>query len=377
MHGTSAKSRAPLALVTVVAVAVLVAGCNEGDAADAKSDAPEPVVIGAENVVLVTQTEIASGPAISGALTPEREATVRAEISGPVLQTFADEGSRVSRGTLLARLDDASVRDAFLSARSALTTAQMSADIAQRELARQERLAEAGAIAERDLEATRRSNVAAQSQLADARARVTIAQEQLDDTRITAPFPGAVSARHVSAGDVVQPGGALYTIVDPSSMQLEAAVPAQQLSAVTVGAPVTFTVNGYPGRKFVGSVRRINPTADAATGQVRIVVSIPNAANNLVAGLSADGRVATARRPALTAPQIAVDLRSVKPFVVRLKNGKAERVDVEIGLRDEETEQVEIRKGVGRGDTLLIGAALGITPGTVVKVSTPSDVEKR
>ena len=93
-----------------------------------------------------------------------------------------------------------------------------------------------------------------------------------------APFDGIVSERAVSAGDVVQPGSPLFTVVDPSSMRLEAAVPADALTAVAVGTPVEFTVSGLPGRTFRGRVERVNPVADPATRQVRVYVGIPNAA---------------------------------------------------------------------------------------------------
>ena len=352
---------------------VVVAGCRGTKAEDANAEAaPPPTTIGTENIVVVSQAELATGPTISGNLQPAQEAMVRAQIGGTVLQTLADEGSRVSDGTLLARIDDRTIRDQYLSARSAVTSAQSSADVAARNLERNERLATAGAIAERDLETSRSQNVAAQSQLADARARLTLQEKQLADAQIRAPFPGVVAERQVSAGDVVQPGGALFRVVDPTSMRLEGSVPANQLAAIKVGSPVNFSVSGYPDRAFSGRITRINPMADPTTGQVRVVVSLPNT-GNLVGGLFAEGRVASERRTALVAPSGAVDVTGVKPFVIRLKGGKVERVEVEVGLRDEETERVELTRGVAAGDTLLVGAARGITPGTPVRVSNPSD----
>ncbi|HSQ59597.1 MAG TPA: efflux RND transporter periplasmic adaptor subunit, partial [Acidobacteriota bacterium] len=211
------------------------------------------------------------------------------------------------------------------------------------------------------------------SQVADAQARLTMAQKQLDDAHVRAPFAGIVSIRSVSEGDVVSPGTALFTIVDPASMRFEASVPAAQLSQVKAGAPVSFTVSGYPDRRFTGRVARINPTVEQGTGQVRIVVAVPNASSNLVAGLFADGRIAAERRQGLTAPYSAVDLRGLKPTVLRLKGGVAERVEVALGVRDEDKERYELVSGVAAGDTLLIGAAQGITPGTAVRVSVPSD----
>jgi multidrug efflux pump subunit AcrA (membrane-fusion protein) len=138
---------------------------------------------------------------------------------------------------------------------------------------------------------------------------------------------------------------------------------------------VSFTVNGYPGRTFTGRVTRVNPTADPATRQVRIVISIPNAEGRLVGGLFATGRVASESKTGMIAPATAVDSRSSTPAVFRIKGGKVERVPVQLGVRDDASERVEIRSGVQVGDTLLVGAAQGITPGTVVNVSTPSDTE--
>jgi RND family efflux transporter MFP subunit len=172
---------------------------------------------------------------------------------------------------------------------------------------------------------------------------------------------------------VVQQGALLVTVVDPSSMRLEGSVPAEQLSQVRVGAPVTFTVNGYPGRTFGGKVIRVNPTADPATRQVRIVISIPNAEGRLVGGLFANGRLASESHSGMVVPASAVDSRSNVPAVFRIKGGKVERVPVTLGLRDDAAERIEIASGVSVGDTLLVGAAQGITPGTIVKVSSPSD----
>lgn len=363
--------------LVVPALLALAAACGGSEAdAKAKGDGagePTPTAVSAENVAVVTMEKISSGPAISGALAAEREATIRAQLSGPVLSTHADQGSRVAAGTLLARIDDRTVRDQFLSARSAVTTAQTAADIATRELSRNEKLAEAGAIAERDLEAARRANLAAQSQLDDAKARLTLAQKQVDDAQVRAPFAGVVSNRAVSGGDIVQPGNAMFTVIDPTSMRLEANVPAAQLSAIRIGTPVSFTVSGYPGKTFAGKVVRINPAADPATGQVRIVASIPNDRNALVAGLFAEGRAQSETREAPVVIANAVDLRGVRPWVLRLKGGRAEKVEVELGLKDEATEKYEVLKGVAAGDTLLVGAAQGITPGTPVRVSAPND----
>jgi RND family efflux transporter MFP subunit len=226
------------------------------------------------------------------------------------------------------------------------------------------------------VERAHNGTLAAETQFANARAIYSNAQKQQEKTIVRAPFAGVISARQANAGDIVSPGTALFTIVDPSTMRLEASVPAAALSVVRVGLPVEFTVAGYDTRRFTGRVTRVNPTADAATGQVRIIASIPNAGASLVGGLFAEGRVASETRTAPVVPVGAVDERGVRPSVMRIKNGKVERVEIELGLRDNQSETVEARAGIVPGDTILLGTARGLTAGTPVKVSTPSDTRR-
>ena len=352
----------------VLLAAAAIAGCKGADTGKAATT-PAAMLVGPENIAIVKAEQIRSGPAISGTLQPEQQANVRAEVGGTVLQTYAEQGQRVSRGQVLARIDDAALRETELSARAAVTTAQNTVDLNKRQLERNDALLKAGAIAERDLEIVRNQYSAAEAQLANANAQLANADKQLSKATIPAPFTGIVSARQVSAGDVVQPGGALYTIVNPVSMRLEASVPADQLSAIRIGAPVDFTVSGYPGRQFTGHITNINPVADPATRQVRIIVSLPNTNGVLVGGLFADGQVASEVRTAPVVPLAAVDERGLKPFVMRVKNGVVDKAEVELGIRDAATETVEVRSGVQPGDTILLGAARGISEKTPVKVS--------
>ena len=365
----SRKSAAVLfGLVTLAATSA----CSKGDDASAAETAKaETMVIGPENITVASNGSIMTGPALSGTLEPEREAVLRAQVSGSVLQTYADQGQAVNAGAVLARIDASGIQDAYTSARAGLVAARNAADVAEKDLARNQKLLAAGAIAERDIDQSRRTSIAAQAALEDANSRLASAEKAYRSTTVTAPFSGVVSERPVSPGDVVQPGSALFTVVDPSSMRLEASVPAEQLAQIRIGVPVNFTVSGYPGRQFVGRITRINPTADPTTRQVRIYVSIPNAGRALVGGLFATGRLSTATKMGLVVPTSAVDVRGTAPFVMRVKQGKVEKVQIQVGLTDKSSESIEVLSGLQPGDTLLLGAAQGITPGTLVRISVP------
>lgn len=347
--------------------ALALAGCKGEDKASA-TPAAEPVVsIGPENISVVELSELRSGPAISGTLEPRRAATVRAEVSGSVLRTLAEAGQRVKRGALVATLDDVAVRDAYLSARSAVRSAESALDLARRNADRAERLSQAGAIAERDLESARWNATNAEGALADARARLASAGEQLENTRVRAPFDGIVSERQVDAGDVVQVGAALFAIVDPRSLRLEASVPAAQLGRLRVGTPVEFSLSGMD-RRITGRIERINPVVDPATRQVPIYVDIPNVDQALAAGLFAEGRVATDTKRAVAVPVSAVDSRGTTPTLHLIKRGRVAEVPVQLGVRDEAAELIEVLAGVAAGDTVLLGSAQGVTAGSRVQV---------
>jgi len=366
---TTNSRRAAAPLLTVLALA---AACGGKPDAAAPTTAAAAQTIGPDNIAVVRTDTLRSGPAISGALVADREARIRAEVSGALLQSYVEEGQRVEAGTILGRIDDASVKDAELSAKSLVTQATVAGEQATRELQRAKTLATAGAIADRDVESAERSNLAAQAQLADAKARLSSAEKNLRNTIIRAPFGGIVSQRSASPGDIVSPGTALYTVIDPRSLRLEASVPTSALGDVKMGAPVTFTVNGSD-RPLEGKITRVNPVVDPQTKQVRLQASVPNEKSQLVAGLFVEGRISSQKRVGAMVPEEAIDQTAVRPYVIRLKGGKVEKVEVQLGVRDEAAAAFEVRTGLASGDTVLLGAARGISVGTSVVISAPTD----
>lgn len=327
-----------------------------------------PVVMPPENVVIARIATLETGPYISGALRPRLEATLRAELSSRVVAVYAERGDAVATGQLLARLDAGELGATRRSALRAVETAERAAEFARSNVRRAEVLYGAGGVALRDVENAQLELATAESQLAEARARLATIEEQLADTEIRAPFSGRVAAREVSVGDVVQPGMELFTVIDQSTMRLEARVPAEHLREVAVGSPVRFQVRGYPAVAFEGTVSRIGPAADSATRQIEIVVTIPNESGALVADLFADGRVESEIRRGVVIPESAVAESDLGPTVMVLRQGRAVRVLVELGVRDERRGLVLVVSGLSAGDTVLVGAASTIAEGTPVVV---------
>lgn len=350
-----------------------LAGCKpKAPAAERAAESSRSLLIGPESYAVATEGVIQTGPLISGALRPRQQATVRAQVSGAVLRAYIDQGDRVGRGQTLATIDDRSIRDNVASAQAALINARSQLELAKKDQDRQKSMVDIGAVPQRDVDNAQRSVASTQASIAQAKAGLVAARKQLTYTRVTAPFSGVISERLANTGDIVQPGSPLYTIVDPSSMELEGTISAEDLESIRIGDLVEFTVNGYPGRVFTGSITRINPVADQVTRQVRIYVEVPNQGGELVGQLFAEGRVITAQRKTLTLPRRAIDRRGMRPKVALVRDGVVRHVDVSLGLDDDRSGMVELLSGVRSSDTVLTGVALQITEGTNVSLTRDS-----
>lgn len=364
MHRLPLKS---LVATAILAATGLAAACG-GRVESADTPRPAPVTqLAAENVATVQTGTIVGGPAISGQLTPAREAAVRAQIGGSLVQLTVDRGQPVRAGEEIARISSRDLQSAFESAKTGVRSSEAALGVAQSELQRTEALVRGGALAARDAEQARNAVAGAEAQLAAARARQTSVEQQLADTIVRAPFAGIVSERPASAGDILSPGTLILTIIDPSSLRLEAQVPSDTLQQIRPGAKVTFRLRGVPGTS-VGHVDRFSASADPVTRQVSLFVTLPNTGGRLMAGLFAEGRIETVTRTGLVVPMSAVDETGPQPTVTRVRDGKAERVTVTLGARQPDTEVTEVTQGLSAGDVVVVGSSKAMPTGTLVKV---------
>jgi RND family efflux transporter MFP subunit len=351
------------------AATLTVAACHRSTAP--ASDTPPPVDVPVANIVIVDSALVESGPSLSGTLAARHTATLRAQVAGDLLDVYVDEGTRVDSAERVALIDTLTLAQAARSAQSQLTSAKLAADVAQRNYQRSVTLHDAGAIADRDLETAHDQAVAAQAAADEAASRLASAQKQLDNATVRAPFGGVVSSRVAHAGDVLQIGNPIMTIIEPGALQLDAAVPADYLRDTRVGTPVEFSVNGDSAHTFDGRISRVNPSVDSVTRQVEIHVTVPNDDRALAAGLFAQGRVVVESVHGLAIPLTALDPRSSVPQVRRVHGGTVEIVPVTLGIRDDLAERVQVTDGLSLGDTLLVGASIETPPGSTVHITHP------
>ncbi len=337
----------------VLAIASALAACKGKDPkadADAK---PVTLQIAPEDVLTVSSNSLVSGPVITGSVQPERKADLRAEVSAVVLQVLKENGDPVKKGDVLVKLDETSIRDSLDSSEASSTAAAQSLQQTERQLERLKTLRASGMTSMQALDDAEMRRNAAQSELAGARARAVQARQQLQRTLVRAPFDGVVSDRKVSAGDTAAIGKELLKVIDPTSMRFEGRVSADKISAVKVGQPVSFRVNGYAEQDFHGVVKRIDPSANDVTRQVEVLVGFVNNVQPKVAGLYGEGRIDSDVKSALMLPEGAVVKAGDKVYVWRLKDKTVIKTTLDVGARDLRTGNYEVRGGLAAGDLVL------------------------
>ena len=350
----------------LILISIVAMSCGKDEA---PAPAAVPMQVQQASTALVSQQPIITGPRLTGTLEPQQSATIIAETGGTVIAAPASEGQAVSRGAVIARIADESAMDGLRSAQVAVQSSETATAMARRDLERATRLEAAGALAARDVEVARSQLATAQAQLAQARSLSASASQRVGDQTVVASVSGIIGDKSVSQGDVVTPGAPLYTIIDLSTLQLEASVPADALSQIQTGNPVDLQVRGYPEETFRGTLTRISPQVDPGTGQVQVYVAVDNQGRRLVAGLFAEGRVRTVARAGLVIPIDAVDDSGANPTVLRVVNGVTERVVVRLGVRDDSAGWVEVVSGLNAGDRVLTGPSRTISPGARVDVN--------
>jgi RND family efflux transporter MFP subunit len=351
---------------------VTLAACKPGAGNTPDKTASVPLLISPEDLLKVSNDALGSGPSITGSIEPERRADLRAEVSAVVLAVLKENGDPVHRGDLLVRLDQTSIRDSLNSSLASERAASQAYEQAERQYQRMSKLRETGVVSMQQLEDVEIQRNSAQSDREAARTRVVTARQQLERTEVRAPFDGIVSDRKVSAGDTAQVGKELLKIIDPSSLRFEGRVSADAIGAVKTGQHVGFRIHGFDRRDFDGKVMRVNPSANATTRQVEVLVSFANTEDQPdVAGLYAEGRVDTETNAALTLPAASIVREGDNAFAWRVKNGKLQKVKLGLGERDVRSGSFMISAGLAEGDSVLRYPASTLKDGQDATVAGP------
>ena len=378
---------------------VLCASCgsksNSGAAAHATAAPPTPTV----EVAKVSSKKLSIMVRLPGELQAYEAVAVFPKVSAYVDSISVDRGSRVKIGQLMARLVAPELAAQRAEAQSKLQAAEAQRAESQAKLSSDEstfeRLKSAsatpGVVAGNDLEIAQRAVDADKARLEASRRSAEAAKSALKSVaelegylQVRAPFNGIVTERNVHPGSLVGPSNSTSGAAMPmlrlekaERLRLVVPVPEKYAGGIAERTKIEFSVPAYPGQTFTGTIARIAHSVDVKTRTMPVELDFNNADGRLSSGMFPEVVWAVRRTgPSLFVPVSAVVRTTEATFVVRIRDGNTEWVNVQTGELDGES--IEVIGGLRDGDEIAARGTDELRPGThVVTKPIPAETQTR
>jgi RND family efflux transporter MFP subunit len=355
------------AALSSAALLALVMGCG-----GAANGGGEDNLVAQVTVVKVTRGDVQQDVTLSGNVIalPNKDVKVSALVPGRITALNVAEGDRVTKGEVIATLDDSTYQQQYAQAEAALLQAEANVKNAQQNLTRNQTLYSRGIAARMDLENAQTQLAVAKATEQQDLASEQLARLQLERTKILSPLTGVVAKRFASVGEQVDGTAAqpIAEVADISVVDLAGNLPATYLSRVHAGETLAVTSDAFPGKTFMGRVVAVAPSVDPSTnvGGVRIRIANPGALLKLGMYLNAQIQVETHKNALIIPAEAIYRDESGKPIVYEVNGGVAKVADVTPGI--ESNGKAEILEGVKEGDTIILSGGYGLGDGTKVKI---------
>jgi membrane fusion protein, multidrug efflux system len=332
---------------------------------------------------------------LPGELRAYQSVDIFPRVTGFVKTVVVDRGSRVRAGDVLATLEApelvaqrAEAQSKLQAAEAQLAVARANADADKSTF---ERLKGASAtpgvvagndvlVAEKGADASQNQALAAQQSVEAMRQALNAIRDLEGYLRITAPFAGVVTERNIHPGALVGPSSGtsaspLLRLVENNRLRLVVPVPEAYTTQLTTGTDVPFSVSAYPGRRFIGRVARIARAVDVATRTMAVELDVANVDGSLAPGTFSQVQWPVRRSgPSLFVPSTSLGSTTDRTFVIRVRDGKTEWVDVRTGLTSGTL--VEVFGDLKAGDQVAERGTDELRPGTAVRVKEGSPPTK-
>ncbi len=304
------------------------------------------------NGVVVSSMSLEEYIFASGTLLANEEVEIRNEIPGRITAIHFKEGKKVRKGELLLTLYDSDIQ-------AQLKKLQLQGEVAQRAEERQKDLLSINGISKQEYELSL-------NQLMLINADIDLMQSNLSKTQIKSPFNGIVGLKTVSTGAFISINTKIASIQEVEPIKLEFAIPERYRSVISDNSPIKFTVDPLE-TIFEGKIYAFEPKIDLQTRSVLVRAICANNDFSLFPGSFARVKIPLKKiENAILIPTQALipELKSQKVYIS--KNGKAEKIEVKTGMRNDSS--IHITYGITEGDTVLITGLMQMKQGMPIKV---------
>lgn len=349
-------------VLTVVTSCILIAGCSQNNSKrEVKQSGVDSVA-----VFSLKKVQINKQITFPAELTPHERAEIYAKVSGYINEFKVDIGDRVKKGQVLAILDAPEVISSYAQINSDEQTArskyQTSLDAFKRFLNASK---VSGTISAEEMEKAKNLMLSDSSALEAAKSKLNANAQIKDYLTIRAPFNGIITQRNFDPGTLVGTNNSkpLLIVENIETLRLRVPVPEAYTMAIPDTSVIRFTVDAQPDKIFSATLSRKSGSINILNRTETWEYIYQNTNNQLKSGMFATASIKFGRKElSFLVPESAVVTNLEKRFVIRLKNNKAELVDVTNGISQDD--KVEIFGMLSEGDILLVRATDEIKPET-------------
>jgi membrane fusion protein, multidrug efflux system len=350
-----------IVLVIFSCIVFLGAGCTTK-----KEEAKAEKII---NIKVITTQKKTVRPYIeaTGNLQPWDEAIISPEVDGMLQEIPVEEGFPVTKGMVLAKINDIDYRLAVQTAEAALGQAQANLSNAKVMFNRMDALYKQSGVSKQEFDnASTRLDLAAQD-FERAKAALALAKERLSRVFIRSPLNGWVKLKGVTTGMLAKTGNPIMSVIQTDPLFCTFSVTDKEFGALKAGQDVVFSVDAFPGREFKGKVDIIYPNVDEHSRMLKVEALIPNKSLELKPGLFARVTVYTgAPKEAVLIPITSILYEGTKARIFLNENSKARERYLTLGKKY--GEMMEIAEGLQAGEQLVVVGQNTLTEGVNVRV---------
>lgn len=304
------------------------------------------------NGIIAKEEKFSNIIAVSGSIEADEQVEIRSEVSGIVEKIYFNEGTKVTKGQTLFKVND-------IELRAQLAQAITRKNLAKENERRAQLLLEKEAISQEEYDI-------ASAEFRSLQSQTQLIQAQISKTAVKAPFSGKIGLRNISPGTYLTPATVVTNLVSADELKITFSIPEKYASEIKLNSAINFTVSGN-NEIFTAKIYAIDPSIDIATRTLLVRAKANNKEGKLFPGTYANVKLPlTEINNAILIPTEAIiPVQNGKKIFIS-ENGKAKELHIETSTRTEES--ILVTKGLKAGDTIITSAIMSLKPETPLNI---------
>lgn len=353
-------------IYVLLAATVFFTGCGKKEVEETKAVESKKVI--STNVIKRELTDKYEADSVA---TPKEKVNYVAESSGTVVKVNKKNGDKVKKGDVVLEVTDSAVEAGYSSAKAAYQAAKHSYNITKNNYAKYKVLYDKGNASQPEYDSALNSYNDAEGNLLSKKAQFEDAEDKFMKLKRVALTDGIVGNLYQKAGNKIDKGDNLFTVIDESEMEAIVDFPGKWFSKLNLGGEAIVVVPELDNRELKGYIKEINPIADPETKKYKVKIGIPNVEPTSHGVMVKDGMylksiIPAGKRDVMVVPEKAVQVRSLLSYIYLIKDGVAKRIEVTPGTVNAPFVEI-VSDNVHVGDKVIVDGIFGLNDGEQVE----------